>query len=196
MRQGAQVGLAVAAARHTTAAATAVLRPAHPTNVRLQLREALAGLASPHLQQQAVFAAEALLQASAGALLEPFLREALRPAELAALPGSVRRLRYRLAAHALRQHPAHAEWGGTLLLVRDSLVDRCGLEDHATAGTSVCRKRWFGCRLHATSLPTAALSPSTAITFTFLHRPLQPRSWPGWQARWRRQPSRPMGAAA
>lgn len=65
----------------------------HAVDARLAVREALAGLASPDLQQQSAFAAEALLRDADGPLLDFFLREALRVADCQA--GSVRRLRYR-----------------------------------------------------------------------------------------------------
>lgn len=79
---------AAAAARHRSAADPA----------RLQLREALAGLASPDLQQQSVFAAEALLTGADAAFCDWAVREALRAAELGAAPASARRLRYRYSA--------------------------------------------------------------------------------------------------
>lgn len=137
-----QAGLAAAhrpaASYRRPGSAAAAATAAAPEAARLQLRDALAGLASPDLQQQSAYAAQALLAASGGTLTEPLLRDALRPSDLATLPGSVRRARYRLAAHALRHHPPTADWGGALLAARDRLVDRCGLEDNAAAG---------GCRL-------------------------------------------------
>lgn len=81
---------AAAAARHRAAP------PAAADPARLQLREALAGLASPDLQQQSVFAAEALLAGADAAFCDWAVREALRAAELgAAVPATARRLRYR-----------------------------------------------------------------------------------------------------
>ncbi len=80
---------AAAAARHRSATAQA----ADPA--RLQLREALVGLASPDLQQQSVFAAEALLAGADAAFCDWAVREALRAAELGAAPATARRLRYR-----------------------------------------------------------------------------------------------------
>lgn len=75
--------------------APALGRPAQQqgADARLQLREALAGLAVPDLQQQSAFAVEALLRDGGAPLLDFFLREALRLADCRS--GSVRRLRYR-----------------------------------------------------------------------------------------------------
>lgn len=68
--------------------------PSHTgPDARLALRESLAGLAVPDLQQQSAFAAEALLQQAEGPLIDFFIREALRLGDCQS--GSVRRLRYR-----------------------------------------------------------------------------------------------------
>lgn len=83
---------AAAPPRHRAAAAPPAADPA-----RLQFREALAGLACSDLQQQSVFAAEALLAGADAALCDWAAREALRPADLAAAPAASRRLRYRCA---------------------------------------------------------------------------------------------------
>lgn len=183
-----------AASHHRRPGSAATAAAAAPEAARLQLRDALAGLASPDLQQQSVLAAQALLAASGGALTEPLLRDALRPADLATLPGSVRRARYRLAAHALRQHPPGADWGGVLLLARDRLVDRCGLEDHAGAGerSSVAARSLPALVELALAWPSkpfrCQLDPSLLLA--------QPRSWQGWGARWRRPASTHTRAAA
>ncbi|PRW60522.1 Zinc finger CONSTANS-LIKE 5 isoform A [Chlorella sorokiniana] len=123
--------LPAAAARHRAAV------PPAADPARLQLREALAGLAIPDLQQQCVFAAEALLTGADAAFCDWAAREALRTAELGAAPTTARRLRYRLAARALAARPSGADWGGLLVAVRDRLVERCSAEDHAPAAAQL-----------------------------------------------------------
>ena len=59
---------------------------------RLQLREALAGLQEPNLQDQALFACETLIRQSTDCPLS-CLKELFRM--LDSCPGSARRLRYR-----------------------------------------------------------------------------------------------------
>lgn len=77
-------------------AALVQLQQARGTDARLQLREALAALAHPDLQQQSVFAAETLLHQATGPVLDFFLTEIFQ--RLSDCPRNGRRLRYRCAA--------------------------------------------------------------------------------------------------
>ena len=65
-----------------------------PGDVRLQLRDALAGLSSADLGAQSVFACEALLQEADAGVLDFFLKEVFRLGPDCP-SGSARRLRYR-----------------------------------------------------------------------------------------------------
>ena len=67
-------------------------RPQRQDGNRLQLREALAGLQQPDLQEQAMFACESLVRQSTDSPLS-CLKELFRMDS--SCPGSARRLRYR-----------------------------------------------------------------------------------------------------
>ncbi|GAB4814696.1 hypothetical protein N2152v2_001742 [Parachlorella kessleri] len=102
---------------------------ARGAEVRLQLKEALAGLATKELQAQSVWTVEHLLQQDLQPQqLEGFVRDLF--SALKECPPAVRRLRYRLAAHALKLH-ATKHWGQTLLHVRDKVIERIGHEENA-----------------------------------------------------------------
>ena len=124
--------------------------PAAP-DARLQLREALAGLASADLQQQSAFAAEAVLSAHVqdGPLLEFFLREALRLGDCTA--GSVRRMRYRSA----KQGGACCRAGTPPL--------RAACASGSTASSSTCDRRPY-------HVPPAAVSSLAAAHTSHPHK--------------------------
>jgi hypothetical protein len=113
--------------------------PRAGTDVRLQVRQALADLAQPDLAQQAQFAVQVLLQDAPGdatPLLDFTLQQALRPADNC--PPQARRLRYALAARILREH-GQRNWGPALLHLRDRLVERVAAEDSAAAAAELQR---------------------------------------------------------
>lgn len=92
---GVRPSAAMAVPLASRSAAASCARTAAAAGERQALREALAGLAVPDLQQQSVFAVEALLAGSDAPLTDLLVREALRLADLAAAPAAARRLRYR-----------------------------------------------------------------------------------------------------
>ena len=114
-------------------------RPGRPqrgaADARLQIREALAGLSSPDLGAQSVFACEALLQEADAGVLDFFLRRVLKLGSDCP-SGSARRQRYRwvFGAAAARRLPPPA---GTLRSQHPHL--RCLLQAGCTGPALACR---------------------------------------------------------